>query len=40
MMCLILAFKFLAKVQIQVDVKYISKNNEEKGELLFLIFPS
>lgn len=40
MTCLISAFKFLAKVQIQVDVKYISMNKEQKAELLLLIFPS
>jgi len=40
MVYLILAFKFLEKVQIQEDVKYISKNNEQKGELLLLVFPS
>lgn len=40
MTCLISAFKFLAKVQIQADVKYISMNKEQKGELLLLIFPS
>ena len=40
MTCLISAFKFLAKVQIQVDIKYISMNKEQKGELLLLIFTS